>query len=80
MKQMRGSTILTGASAMDKDMEDSKEHDMMKDKMKAMHAPLEEAIELHQRHMDDPGTATMKSQEKLMALLKEQQRMMKDTG
>ena len=38
--------------------------------------PINKAIELHQQHMDDPSSATPKSQEQLMDLLKEHQSMM----
>lgn len=41
-----------------------------------MKHPLEEAIKLHQKHMDKPTTATKKSQEEMMKLLKEHKKNM----
>lgn len=39
--------------------------------------PLQEAIKLHEAHMENPATATMKSQRKLMGLMMEHKAMMK---
>lgn len=39
--------------------------------------PLQEAIKLHEAHMENPATATMKSQRELMDLMMEHQAMMK---
>lgn len=41
-----------------------------------MHDTIEKAVELHQLHMDNPDSATPKSQQQLMDLLREHQSMM----
>lgn len=45
-----------------------------------MKDPLQEAIKLHETHMENPATATMKSQRELMGLMREHQAMMKNSG